>query len=238
MQLGKVSDSLAWGYGCRNPWPLYIGRPLLEHTIALLRKCGVRELFINLHQEWDEIPAYFATGQKFGVRINYLFEAELSGTAGPLRAWEGDLRSGTFLVVYGDVLTDLDLGGLLRFHQARNATATIAVHEGPQPQRCGILSFNRDGRVTRFLEKPSSDQVFSTWTNAGLYALQPEVLDFIPSTGEADFGRDVFPALLKSEREVYAYQVDGYLIDVGEPDRYARAEEDLRAGRCLTYAVG
>ena len=235
---GRGERLAALGLGVPKPMVPLAGKPLLEHTVALLRQHGVCELFINLHHDGDAIVSYFDKGQNFGVKIHYLSEAQLSGTAGPLRVWERALRTGTFLVVYGDVLTDVDLAGLLEFHRTRQATATIGVHRSEEPERCGVLSFDEAGRVTRFIEKPGPHEVFSTWVNAGLYALEPNVLDAIPSEGEADFGRDVFPALVRSGRSVYAYPLDGYLIDVGAPDRYAQAEEDLRTGRCVTYAAG
>lgn len=213
------------------------GRPLLEYTIALLRRHGVRELFVNLHEKAQAVPAYFAGGENHGVRIHYLIEPELSGTAGPLRNWCDHLRSGSFLVIYGDVLTDVDIGKLLTFHRTSGGAATIAVHSVSDPERCGILSFGQDGRVTNFVEKPARDEAFSRWGNAGIYALEPEVLDYISDAGECDFGRDVFPALLKSGRAIHAYPLSEYLIDVGSPERYSQAQRDLDEGKCQSYVA-
>jgi mannose-1-phosphate guanylyltransferase/phosphomannomutase len=220
-----------------KPMAPLLGRPLLEHAIALLRTHGVREIFINVHHRGYKIQEHFGDGRAFGVEISYFPEPTLSGTAGPLRHWRNELSSGTFVVMYGDILTDLDICGLVDFHVSQKAGATIAVHRTDQPERCGIVSFTTTGLITRFQEKPRPDEAFSSWANAGIYALEPSVFDFIPRVGAVDFGHDVFPAMLSGGAELFSYAPNGYLLDIGDPQRYAMAECDLRSGKCATYVA-
>jgi mannose-1-phosphate guanylyltransferase len=205
------------------------GAPLLEHLIRLLRHHGIQEIAINLHYTPDAIVAHFGDGHQFGVHITYSPEAKLLGSAGAARQLDWFLND-TFLVLYGDVLTNLNLTALIDHHYAHAATGTIAVHEVDEPTRCGVVKLAHDDRVVEFVEKPSS-AFLGTLANAGLYVLEPSVLRAVPAGQPFDFGRDLFPLLLGQGIPLYGYRATSYVLDVGSPERYAQAEADWRDGR-------
>lgn len=211
------------------------GRPILGHLIALLRHHGVRDIAVNLHYKPDAIVDYLGDGSPLGVRVTYSREARLLGSAGAAKRLERFLDR-TFVVLYGDVLTDADLGALIAAHRRRNAIATLLVHAVPDPTRQGIVGLAPDGRIERFVEKPSPDAVFSRLANAGVYVLEPALLERIPPDRPFDFGQDVFPGLIAEGRPIYGQQLDGcYILDIGSPERYAQAERDYGSGRLHSY---
>jgi len=204
------------------------GKPLLEHNVDLLKKYGVTDLVINLHHLPATVTDHFGDGSEFGIRITYSVEPELLGTAGAVKNVE-QFFDGPFFVWYGDNLSTCRLDRLWQAHQLKKAAATIALHYREDPTRSGIVGLDEDDRVTRFLEKPSQDQIFSRWVNAGILVLEREVLSAIPADCVVDFGRDIFPALLK-----LGYAVFGYRLAEGEgpwwidtPEDLARAEQAL-----------
>ncbi len=211
-------------------------RPLLEHLLDLLRCHGVSEVAINLHHLPQVIPAHFGDGRRFGVRITYSYEERLLGSAGAIKKLEG-LFDETFLVLYGDVLTDLDLTALRAFHGARGAALTMALHQPPDLTRCGVVEIDPEGRVLSFREKPAPDEVCSPWANAGVYVVEPEVQRFIPAGQPFDFGADLFPLLLERGLPVYGYATGAYVLDIGSTERYRQAERDF-AGRCAPATAG
>ena len=182
------------------------GKPLLEHTIVWLWKYGVTDLIINLHDLPRMVRDYFGDGQKWGVKITYSVEEEALGTAGGVKnvAWFLD---GPFFVWYGDNLSTCRLDRLWQFHRAKGGIATIALHYREDPTASGIVGLDEGDRITRFLEKPRPDQVFSHWVSAGIFVLEPQMLEAIPSEDAPDFGRDVFPALLVAGESLYGYRM-------------------------------
>lgn len=213
------------------------GRPLLEHLVELARRHGAREIAINLHYQPAAIVDHFGDGRAFGVRIHYAHEPELLGSAGAARELRAFLDE-TFFVLYGDVLTDLDLSSLAAWHRATGAIATLALYAVEDPTRCGIVDLASDGRVRRFVEKPRPEEVFGNLASAGLYVLEPAVLAQVPPRGPADFGQDVLPRLLAAGLPVYGRSLPGYILDIGSPERYAQAEADVQAGRFGGAAAG
>jgi NDP-sugar pyrophosphorylase family protein len=209
-------------------------QPLLAQLIGLLRHHGIRDIAINLHYRPAAIVEYFGDGSTFGVSLTYSYEERLLGSAGAARRLDWFLTD-TFFVLYGDVLTDLDLSRLLAEHRARRALATLAVYEVPDPARCGIVDTRPDGSVRGFVEKPAADQAPGNLANAGLYVLEPAVLDQIPPDRPCDFGQDLFPRLIEAGAPIVACSAPGYVLDIGSPERYAQAREDLRLGRCRPF---
>jgi NDP-sugar pyrophosphorylase family protein len=206
------------------------GRPLLEHHIALLREQGIRELIVNLHYLPEKITEHFGDGSKFGVHITYSREPKLLGTAGAVKKMEHLLRDGTFIVMYGDNLIQIEFAPLVEFHRARRAMATVALFESPEPWTGGVVETETDGRVRRFVEKPDPKEVSTNLINAGIYVLESEVLDAIPAGQFCDFGRDVFPKLLAAGKAVYAMKPKAYVQDIGTPERLAKAQRDFEKG--------
>jgi mannose-1-phosphate guanylyltransferase len=215
------------------------GKPILEHLVTLLRNHGVTEIAMNLHYKPDVITDYFGDGGQFGVRITYSRERRLLGSAGAAKQLEAFLGEGgaPFFVLYGDVLANIDLTALLDAHRSNEATATLALYEVEDPSRCGIVDIAPDGRITRFTEKPAPGTATSNLANAGIYVLDPTVLRDIPGHVPYDFGMDVFPNLLADGRALFGIRTNGYLLDIGAPDRYWQAEADFAAGRISAAAT-
>ena len=206
------------------------GQPILEHLVTLLRVHGVTEIAINLHYKPDVIVSHFGDGGRFGVSITYSPEERLLGSAGAAKqlAWFLDEP---FIVLYGDVLTDLDLTSLAARHRAGGAMTTLALYEVDDPSRVGIVSLDDAGRVTRFVEKPPPGLDVGRLANAGIYVVEPDVLTLIPVGQPFDFGHDLFPLMLERGLPLLGCQADGYVLDIGSPARYAQAEADYQAGR-------
>ena len=213
-----------------KPMVPIVGVPLLERTLRWLADQGVTEAAINLFHRPQMIPDYF--GEQFaGIRLHYFFEDALQGTAGGVKAAESVLGDAPFFVIYGDNLIHADLRRLAEFHASHSGIGTVALFQHPNPAAAGIVGVERDGRITRFVEKPPADEVFSDLANAGIYMLDPAIFGFIPSNAPSDFGRDIFPQLLAQNLPLYGTLLGGYLQDTGTPEAYRQANFDLLAGR-------
>jgi mannose-1-phosphate guanylyltransferase len=182
------------------------GRPLLEHNVEWLRKYGVTRLVINLHHLPEAVMSHFGDGSRYGVHIDYSIERELLGTAGAVKKVAG-LFNGPFFVWYGDNLSTCRLDRLWEAHRASGGVATIALHYREDPTQSGIVELDERDRIARFLEKPRAEEVFSHWVSAGIFVLEPEVLEMIPPEGAQDFGRDIFPALLERGAKLAGYRM-------------------------------
>jgi NDP-sugar pyrophosphorylase family protein len=206
------------------------GRPILEHIISHLHEHGIAEIAINLNYKPKSIVDYFGDGHQLGVSITYSLEERLLGSAGAARALEWFFND-TFVVCYGDVLWDLDLGEVIHRHVARGAAATLALYEVDEPERCGIVQVDRYGWITRFVEKPPHDAPFGNLANAGIYVVEPDLLRWIPVDHPVDFGSDMFPRLLRFGAPLLGVKPDAYVLDVGSIERYQQANADLCSGR-------
>ncbi|MCU1343750.1 MAG: Nucleotidyl transferase, partial [Acidimicrobiia bacterium] len=155
-----------------------VNRPMMEHIIHLLRRHGFDEIVVTLAFLPQAITTYFGDGSEFGVTMHYATELVPLGTAGSVGNAR-DLLDERFLVISGDVLTDIDLTKLVAFHDDRKAIATIGLMAVENPLEFGIVITNEDGTIERFLEKPTWGQVFSDTINTGIYVLEPEIFDYI-----------------------------------------------------------
>ncbi len=221
-----------------QPKPLVpmANRALMEHAVSLLRRHGFNEIVVTLGFQANAVQNYFGNGAEFGVSMVYATEEVALGTAGSVRNAREQLDE-RFLVISGDVLTDIDLGEVVRYHQDKQALATMALRSVPNPLEFGIVMTKPDGAVDRFLEKPTWGQVFSDTINTGIYVLEPAVFDHIPP-GTADFSTDVFPRLLGDEAVLYGFVTDGYWEDIGTLEAYARAHRDVLDGRVAVEVPG
>jgi NDP-sugar pyrophosphorylase family protein len=215
---------------CPKPMLPVGGRPILEHLVDLLRRHGIKEIAINLHYRAERIAEHFGNGRRFGVDITYSLEPQLLGSAGAARKLDWYFTE-PFVVMYGDVLADVDVSALVDAHSVFGGLVTLALYEVEDPSRCGIVELGPDERIVRFVEKPAPGMIHGTLANAGLYVVDPAVLRFIPPGRPYDFGSDLFPMLLSEGLPLYGQRADGYLLDIGAPDRYAQAEQDWRIGR-------
>ncbi|HZY44390.1 MAG TPA: sugar phosphate nucleotidyltransferase [Anaerolineae bacterium] len=208
-------------------------KPLLHYTIKWLREAGIHDVAVNLHYRPASIVDHFGDGAHWGVNLSYSHEDSLLGTAGALRKLNGFAISGSLVVVYGDVLTNLDLRGLMAFHRQQLARdpllgVTLSLQRLPNPIGKGLVELDERGRVTRFVEKPAAHEMFGDLVNAGVMIIEPGVIDRIPRDTFYDFGQHLLPDLLHSDRSIYGWIIpaNAYLIDIGTPENYAQAQRD------------
>jgi NDP-sugar pyrophosphorylase family protein len=206
------------------------GKPILEHNIERLKSYGVTDIIINLHYQPESITAHFGDGSRFGVDITYSFEPELLGTAGAVKQVDARFDA-PFFVWYGDNLSDCRLDRLWQLHAARGGVATLALHHRDDPTQSGIVGLDANDRITRFLEKPRAEQVFSHWVSAGILLLEPHALNAIAANQPADFGREVFPKLLERGEAIYGYRMaeDEHLWWIDTLMDYERVQAALGA---------
>ncbi len=219
---------------CNMPKPMtpLLNRPFLEHTIAYLKKYQGEDIILALSYLPQAVQDYFGDGRNLGVRLTYTVEESPLGTAGAVKNAEQYL-DGTFIVLNGDIFTDLNLADMLAFHRAKGAQATIALTRVDNPCAFGVVETDSDGRVQCFIEKPSPDQVTTHWINAGIYILEPEVLGQVPANSHYMFEKGLFPLLLELGKPVYGYPFGGYWMDMGTPEKCLQLNCDLlgRAAR-------
>ena len=231
--------AMAGGEGTRlrpltsnQPKPMVpiVGKPCLEHILELLRKHEFDEVIVTLAFLPQAIRSYFGNGEALGLSIEYSVEESPLGTAGSVRLASGKLDD-TVLVISGDALCDIDLGKLMAFHREKGAAVTIGLKSVENPLEFGIVVTDEDGRIERFLEKPSWGQVFSDTINTGIYVLEPEVLKHVPTDRPYDFSKELFPLLLEMGRPLYGMVCDGYWQDIGNLDQFRQANFDALDGQ-------
>jgi mannose-1-phosphate guanylyltransferase / phosphomannomutase len=208
-----------------KPMVPIVGKPCMEHILELLRKHGFEDVIVTVAFLPQAIRSYFGDGESLGLDLEYSVEESPLGTAGSVRLTSGKLDD-TFLVISGDALCDFDLTKLVEFHRERGAAVTIGLKSVPNPLEFGIVVTDSDGRIERFLEKPSWSQVFSDTINTGVYVLEPEVLTHVPTDRPYDFSKELFPLLLEMGRPLYGFLCDGYWQDIGNLDQFRQANFD------------
>jgi len=216
------------------------GKSVLEHNLDLFKKYGFTEFIFALCYLPETITSYFGDGKKFGVSIDYTFEKpEVPlGTAGAVTLAK-DKISDTFIVTYGDSIRVLDVKAMLDYHKKKGAFATIGVYKrlGPDPK--STILFSDEGRIKEFKERPSPDDIKGdfVWSNAAFYIFEPVIFDYIkesetvdPDLIGVDFGKDVFPAVLADKKEIYAFPMEGYFVDIGNIEKLEKANRDFAKG--------
>lgn len=229
---------MAGGFGTRlrpltmnipKPMVPIVNIPMMEHIVNLLKKHGIKKIVSLLYFQPEKITSYFEDGSRFGIDMDYVQAAADYGTAGSVKNAYEHLNE-RFIIISGDVLTDFDLTKAVEFHQNKGAKATILLTRVDTPLQYGIVMTDGEGKITRFLEKPSWGQVFSDTINTGIYILEPEVLEMIPYREEFDFSKDLFPKMLELNMPLYGYIADGYWRDVGNLDEYIIGQHDALTG--------
>ena len=206
-------------------------QPIMEHILTLLKRHGMNEIVATLYYLADEIQSYFGDGSDFDVKMHYSVETVPLGTAGSVKKAEAILSDGAFVIVSGDALTDCDLTKAIAFHREKKSLATLILYRVPSPLEFGVVITDEDGRIVRFLEKPSWSEVFSDTVNTGMYILEPEIFRFMEPDRNYDWSGDIFPRLLEERLPMYGYVMEEYWTDVGSLGQYREAQEDLLAGR-------
>lgn len=229
---------MAGGFGTRlrpltmkipKPMVPIMNQPMMEHIVNLLKKHNIKDVISLLYFQPDVITNYFGDGLKSGIKMQYVQAQADYGTAGSVKNAYQHLTE-RFIIISGDVLTDFDLTKAIEFHLEKKSKATILLTRHPTPLQYGIVMTDAEGKITRFLEKPSWGQVFSDTINTGIYILEPDVLDMIPYREEFDFSKDLFPTMLAKKMPLYGYIADGYWRDVGNLDEYQIGQNDALKG--------
>ena len=216
------------------------GKPIIEHIINLFKKNDINKFIITVCYLQSKITSYFGDGSKFGVRIKYIYEDENKplSTAGGI-ALAKNVINDTFIVCSGDILRELDIKKMVAQHKNTQAIATIHTYKrfGPDPK--SMVVFDEKGLIKQFVERPFDFaqgkpdrkhlgfQAKSIWTNGSFYIFEPKIFDFIPKNKPCDFGRDVFPKLLKNKKRLFAFPYSKFFIDVGNMEKLKKARREF-----------
>jgi NDP-sugar pyrophosphorylase family protein len=214
-----------------TPKPLLpiANQPFLERQLTWLARHGVDEVVLSLGYLPDAFEAHFPEGRFGDLKLRYAVEEHPLGTAGAIRFAARGIEE-RLVVCNGDVLTTLDLGALVAFHDARGAEATICLTQVTDPSAFGVVPTRDDGEVVAFVEKPPKGKAPTNWINAGTYVLEPSVLQRIPERLTVSIERETFPRMLDDPRRLYAMASDAYWIDIGTPEKYLQAHTDVLGG--------
>ncbi len=238
---------LAGGKGTRlrpltvyTPKPIVpvVNRPFLLYQIEVLQRAGITDITLSLSYQPDKIQQILGNGSEHGVTLRYITEPSPMGTAGAYK-FAMDGINETTVVFNGDILTDIDIAALVEFHKAKAADATISLVRVDDPTRYGLAEADGDGRVVRFVEKPKAGEadVFEINTiNAGIYILEPAIMDLIPKDTNTSFEYDIFPAILEKQLPFFASIMDKeYWLDIGTPANYLTAHHDFLNGKITGF---
>ena len=225
-------------------------KPVMEFLLELLRQHGFDQIMVNVSHLAHEIENYFRDGQKFGVQIAYSFEGrivdgelvgEALGSAGGMRRIQdfSPFFDGTFVVLCGDALIDLDLTAAVKWHREKGSIATVIMKSVPREEvsSYGVVVTDEDGRIQAFQEKPSVEEALSTSINTGIYIFEPEVLDYIPSGEEFDIGSQLFPKLVEMGAPFYGITMDFQWVDIGKVPDYWRAVRGVLQGEVKNVQI-
>ena len=226
---------MAGGFGTRiqpltnsvpKPMLPVVNLPMMEHTLLRLVELGVQEVVILLYFKPDVIKNHFGDGSDWGLTIHYVLPDDDYGTAGAV-GFAREFLDTTFIIVSGDLVTDFDYAKIIEYHEAKHSKLTITLTSVENPLQFGVVIANEEGKIEKFLEKPSWGEVFSDTINTGIYLIEPEILDYIPVGENFDFAKDLFPLLMKEGIDLMGYNATGYWRDVGNPDSYREVHEDI-----------
>ena len=222
------------------PKPLVpvLDRPVVAHVLDYLERFGVDDVAINIHYFSDAVRQFVGDGSAWHAKVTYLHETELMGSAGAVKQLAARFTE-TFVVIGCDDVTTIDLHAAIAFHRSRKATATIVLARADDVRQYGVVVTDEDGRIRSFQEKPSPGTELSKLVNTGVYVFEPSVLEHIPANTFYDFGKQVFPHLLRSEERFFGMVQDAYWCDIGTPAEYRRVHRDALEGRvALTPSAG
>ncbi|MBN1370273.1 MAG: NDP-sugar synthase [Dehalococcoidaceae bacterium] len=211
-----------------------MNQPFLEWVIRRLTAFGIKQIVLSLGHLPDLILNYFGQGDAFGVDIKYVIENTPLGTGGGIKN-AGKYLDETFLVINGDVFTDIDVALMNEYHHRTHALATIALIPVDDPSRYGVIETENTGRVKRFLEKPAREEITTNRINAGFIIMEPEILNFIPENKKYSYEKELFPSLLEMNKAIFGYKTGEYWIDIGTPASYFQLHKDLLSGRSRQY---
>ena len=231
---------MAGGFGTRiqpltnsRPKPMLpvINRPMMENTMMTLRDLGIKDFIVLLYFKPEVIQDYFGDGSAFGINVTYVIPDDDYGTAGAVKLAQEHIGDDNFIIISGDLVTDFDFQKIFDYHAHKESKLTITLTSVENPLEFGVVIANEEGKIEKFLEKPSWGEVFSDTINTGIYIIEPEILDYIPKGENFDFAKDLFPLLMEEGVELMAGNASGYWRDVGNPDSYREVHEDIMSSR-------
>jgi NDP-sugar pyrophosphorylase family protein len=241
---------LAGGKGTRlrpltvyTPKPIVpvLNRPFLLYQIEILARADISEIVLSLSYQPDKIEDLLGDGSDYGVKLTYITEPSPMGTGGAYKFAANAIRD-TTVVLNGDILTDVDVASVVQFHQEKKADATIALVSVDDPAAYGLVETGADQQVVRFLEKPKAEEIAGTnvnTINAGIYVLEPTILDLIPKSENRSFEYDVFPSILEKQKRFFGYVLKNtYWRDLGNPESYLAAHHDFFRGKIKGLSIG
>ncbi|WP_457743746.1 sugar phosphate nucleotidyltransferase [Sulfurimonas sp.] len=231
---------MAGGFGTRiqplthsipKPMLPIMNKPMMEHTMMMLRDLGIKEFIVLLYFKPEVIQDYFKDGSDFGIKITYVVPDGDYGTAGAVKLAEEYIGDENFIIISGDLVTDFNFQKLFDFHKKKKSKLSIGLTSVENPLQFGVVIANEENVIEKFLEKPSWGEVFSDTINTGIYIIEPEILEYIPASENFDFAKDLFPLLMKKEIKLMAYSLKGYWRDVGNPESYREVYEDILSAK-------
>ena len=217
-------------YGTPKPMVPIMGVPFLARTMERLSEAGIRDVILPAGYMPQSIVDYFGDGSQLGMKITYVIEDTPLGTAGALKNVEEHIR-GRFFVLNGDVLTSMDLRGMIAEHERKGGIATLHLIRVEDPSAFGCVVHDADGLIGAFVEKPPRETAPTNEINAGTYLFEREILDVIPAGRNVSIERETFPQLIAAGRKLYAYTTNDYWMDLGKPEQYLGAHVDILEGR-------
>ena len=240
---------LAGGKGTRlrpltvyTPKPIVplMNRPFLLYQIEILQRAGITDITLSLSYQPDKIEILLGDRSDLGVNLRFITEPSPLGTAGAYRFAANEIRE-TTVVLNGDILTDIDISSLLNFHRESKSEATLALTPVENASAYGLVETDSEAKILRFLEKPKGDDLANLTTNtinAGVYVLEPSILDLVPYGENRSFEYDIFPEILRLEKPFFAYIMDGqYWRDLGNPVSYLEAHHDFLDGKLRGFEI-
>ena len=238
---------MAGGFGSRlypltvsSPKPMVplVNKPMLAHILNLLKHHGFSDVILTVQYKADQIQDYFGDGRQFGLSIHYAVEETPLGTAGGVKNTEPFLDDEPFLVISGDIVTDINLRSALHFHHRKRALATLILKQIANPEGYGVVAQGPGGRITGYEEKPSGNYSLPCLVNTGIYIFEPDILSMMDCGGTYDFSYDIFPALLSRDAPLFGYATNKYWCDLGTIPRYQQATADVLAGKVDLIDLG
>lgn len=234
---------MAGGFGTRlrpltanipKPMTPLLNKPIIEHIIELLKQHNITDLVLILYHQAEVVKDYFKDGKKFGVKIQYVKPDADYGTAGAVYCGY-ELINDRFIIISGDVVTDFDLTHAIKFHEKKNSVSTLVLTRAKNPLQFGIVLTDKEGKITKFFEKPSWSEVFSDTINTGIYIMEKETLALVPKArgnkADCDFSKDLFPYLLRHKLPLYGAIESGYWRDVGSLEDYINTNLEALKGK-------
>ncbi len=231
---------LAGGMGTRlrpltdnlpKPMVPLMGKPLLERNMLKLKECGVDEIVLSTCYKPQKIEEYFGEGTKLGLKIHYICEDIPLGTGGAIKSAE-EFFDDTFIIFNADIVSDINIIDMMKFHKEKCASVTIAVTQVKNPSAYGVIEYNENLYAESFTEKPKLSEIKSNYINAGIYIFEPSVLKEIPNSQVVSIEKETYPLLLEKGYPIAVYRSDEYWMDIGTVEKYNQVHQDILNGMC------